>query len=63
MGLDDILTAFALVLVIEGLFLAAFPRKLRQVLMMLDQMPADALRLAGLLSAVVGVFFVWLLHR
>ncbi len=62
-GVDDILTALALVLVIEGLFLAAFPGKLRQVLMMLDQMPADALRLAGLLSAVVGVFFVWLLHR
>jgi uncharacterized protein YjeT (DUF2065 family) len=60
--MTDLLTGFALVLVIEGLFLAIFPDRLRWVLERMAEVPPEALRLAGLISAVLGVFFVWLLR-
>lgn len=60
--MTDFLTALALVLVIEGLFLAAVPHRLRQVLAMLDAVPPESLRLGGLTAAALGVFCVWLLR-
>ena len=58
----DLLTALALVLVIEGLFLALMPRRLRQVVVMMEQLPPETLRLGGLAAATVGVFLVWLMR-
>lgn len=60
--MTDFLTALALVLVIEGLFLAAFPHRLRQILQMLEQLTPENLRVAGLFAAALGVFGVWLLR-
>ena len=56
------LAALALVLVIEGLFLALFPHRLRQVLAMMEQMPPEALRLGGLVAVSAGVLLVWILR-
>jgi len=58
----DFLTALCLLLVVEGLFLALFPHRLRQILQMLDEMPPEVLRLGGLASAAVGVILVWVLR-
>ncbi len=58
----DLFTALALVLVIEGLFLALMPHRLRQVVVMMDQLPPETLRLGGLAAATVGVFLVWLMR-
>lgn len=58
----DLLTALALVLVVEGLFLALFPHRLRQVLEMMDQVPPEVLRWGGLSAAALGVVLVWLLR-
>ena len=60
--MTDFLTALALVLVIEGLFLAIFPNRLRQILEMLDQLTPENLRVAGLCAAGLGVLGVWLLR-
>ena len=60
--MTDFLTALALVLVIEGLFLAVFPHRLRQILQMLEQMTPENLRVGGLCVAGFGVFCVWLLR-
>lgn len=60
--MTDLLTALGLVLVIEGLFLALFPHRLRQILAMMDQISPDALRLGGLAAASLGVVLVWLLR-
>ncbi len=60
--MTDFLTALALVLVIEGVFLAAFPHRLRQILQMLEEMTPERLRLGGLCAAALGVFGVWLLR-
>ncbi|MCH6588535.1 MAG: DUF2065 domain-containing protein [Proteobacteria bacterium] len=60
--MTDLFTALALVLVIEGLFLALFPHRLRQIVVMMEQMSPEALRLGGLAAATLGVLLVWLLR-
>lgn len=60
--MSDLLTALALVLVIEGLVLAVFADRLNDMLERLTEVPPEALRLAGLISAVVGLFAVWLIR-
>ncbi len=60
--MTDLFTALALLLVIEGLFLALFPHRLRQIVVMMEQMSPEALRLGGLAAATLGVLLVWLLR-
>jgi len=60
--MTDFLTALALVLVIEGLFLAIFPQRLRQILEVLESIPPESLRIGGVIAAALGVFLVWLLR-
>ncbi len=60
--MTDLLTGLALVLVIEGLFLALFPHRLRQIVMMLEQVPPETLRLGGLVAAILGLGAVWLIR-
>ena len=60
--MTDFLTALALVLVIEGLFLAILPHRIGQILAMLESLPPEHLRIAGLAAAALGVFCVWLLR-
>lgn len=60
--MTDFLTALALVLVIEGVFMALLPHRLRQVLEMLDAVRPEVLRIGGLSAAALGVLFVWLLR-
>ena len=60
--MSDLLTGLALVFVIEGLVLALFPDRLKWLLQQLADIPPEALRLGGLVSAVLGVFGVWLLR-
>jgi uncharacterized protein YjeT (DUF2065 family) len=57
----DLWTALALVLVIEGVSMALFPGVLHRALEQLERMPAEALRWGGLLTALVGVFFLYML--
>jgi uncharacterized protein YjeT (DUF2065 family) len=60
--MSDLLTALALVLVIEGLVLAVFADRLNDLLTRLAAIPPEALRVAGLASAVLGLFAGWLIR-
>ena len=60
--MTDLLTALALVLVIEGLVLAIAPDMPRRLYAMLSELRPEQLRTAGLISAAIGVLFVWLLR-
>ncbi|MCB1561987.1 MAG: DUF2065 domain-containing protein [Alphaproteobacteria bacterium] len=57
-----ILTAFALVFVIEGLFYALFPDQLRKMMTLALSLPVSQLRLFGI-SAVSTGFLCLLLIR
>jgi uncharacterized protein YjeT (DUF2065 family) len=60
--MSDLLTAMALVLVIEGLVLAVFADRLDVLLERLADIPPEVLRVAGVVSAVLGLFAVWLIR-
>ncbi|MEH6630372.1 MAG: DUF2065 domain-containing protein [Halopseudomonas aestusnigri] len=58
----ELLTALAMVLVIEGIILSLFPHRLKQLLEMMTEMPHATLRSGGLACASLGVFLVWILR-
>jgi uncharacterized protein YjeT (DUF2065 family) len=60
--MDDLLTALALVLVIEGGLYALFPEGMRRMMAQMQQVPESRLRTIGLIGAVIGVVGVWLLR-
>ncbi|OYD83437.1 DUF2065 domain-containing protein [Azospirillum brasilense] len=60
--MTDFLTALALVLVIEGVLYALFPSAMRRLIVEALAMPENRLRAVGLVTALAGVGFVWLLR-
>jgi uncharacterized protein YjeT (DUF2065 family) len=60
--LDQLLTAFALVLFLEGVCYALFPDLMRRLLALALMTPVGQLRLTGLIAAVAGVGLVWLMR-
>jgi uncharacterized protein YjeT (DUF2065 family) len=58
----DLIVALGLVLVIEGLMLAAVPGAVRRATEAIGQTPDTPLRLAGLVGAIVGLVIVWLVR-
>ena len=58
----DFVVALGLVLVIEGLTFAAFPGPAKRALAAVTETSDGSLRLAGLVSAVLGVLVVWALR-
>jgi uncharacterized protein len=62
MNWTDLLSAIALLMVIEGLLPFANPRGSRRTMAMLAQMPDDKLRLAGLVSIIAGLVLLWIVR-
>lgn len=60
--MDDFLTALALVLVIEGGLYALFPEGMRRMMLQMQEIPENRLRMIGMIGAIVGVLGVWLLR-
>ncbi len=58
----DLLTALALVMVIEGTLLALFPGAMKRLWEMARDVPPSVLRIGGLGAAVAGVLLVWLIR-
>ena len=59
---DELITAIALILVIEGGLYALFPEGMRKMAMQVGKVSPSSLRSAGLLAATVGVGIVWLMR-
>jgi len=60
--MSDFVAALGLVFAIEGLFLAAFPGGAKRTMASVLEMPDGSLRIAGVVSALVGVLIVWLVR-
>jgi uncharacterized protein len=58
-----ILTAFSLVLVIEGLVYALFPDALRRLMALALTLPANQMRLFGLVMTATGFGLAWIFSR
>ncbi len=59
MDMGDLLTAIALLLVIEGILPAASPGGLRRVFLQAAEMDDRSLRTAGLISMGLGVLLLY----
>jgi uncharacterized protein len=60
--MTDFLAALGLFFAIEGIFLAALPGGAKRAMASVMEMPDGSLRIAGIISALVGVFIVWLIR-
>lgn len=60
--MQDLLTAAALVLVLEGALWALFPNGMKQAAARAIVLDSGVLRTGGLIFAGVGVFVVWLIR-
>jgi uncharacterized protein len=58
----DLLTALALVLVVEGVVWSAFPGLMKRAAIQLASVEPSGLRLAGLFAASLGVLAVWMIR-
>jgi|TARA_E500000331_G_scaffold211448_1_gene202683 uncharacterized protein YjeT (DUF2065 family) len=57
--LEDLFTALALVLVIEGAMYALFPSKMRYVVSKMAEVQDTSLRTSGIIAVLLGVACVW----
>ena len=55
----EFIAAIGLVLVIEGLLFAAFPRAAKRLAASALGSPETSLRIAGIASAVLGLLLIW----
>ena len=58
-AMTDFIVALGLVLAIEGLIFAAFPGAAKRLAANALESPDMSLRIAGVVSAVLGVVLVW----
>ena len=60
--MEDLLAALGLAMVIEGVVYALFPDGMRRMVVQVLAQPTSAVRLAGVVLAVLGVGVVWLVR-
>jgi hypothetical protein len=60
--MSEFLVAIGLVLAIEGLIFAAFPKTAKRLAASALESPESALRIAGIISAVVGIALIWIVR-
>lgn len=60
--MSDFLAALGLFFAIEGICLAAFPSAAKRAMANILATPDGPLRIAGVISAVIGVIIVWLVR-
>lgn len=61
-GGEIVLTALALVLVIEGAAYALFPDGIKRMMAAMQGMPVSTLRSFGLAAMLTGLIIVWLMR-
>jgi uncharacterized protein YjeT (DUF2065 family) len=59
---EDALLALGLVLALEGALYALFPDGMRRAMAMALALPADPLRIGGVVAVALGVAIVWLVR-
>jgi uncharacterized protein YjeT (DUF2065 family) len=60
--MSEFLVALGLVFAIEGLAFAAFPAIVKRGMTHVMETPDAALRIVGIVSAVLGVALIWLVR-
>jgi|TARA_B100001057_G_C22340146_1_gene752956 uncharacterized protein YjeT (DUF2065 family) len=56
---ENLITAIGLLFFIEGLFLAIFPSRIKNILELIKNAPINKLRTFGLVFLVIGFAIIW----
>ncbi len=57
--MSDLITAIGLLFFIEGLLLAMFPSRIKNMLKFIDTMSSSKLRYSGIFFLLIGFIIVW----
>ncbi len=57
--MSDLITAIGLLFFIEGLLLAMFPSRIKNMLKVIDTMSSSKLRYSGIFFLLIGFIIVW----
>jgi uncharacterized protein len=60
--MSDFVAALGLFFALEGLVLAAFPEGAKHMMKTVLVTPNGQLRIAGIVSAIIGVLIIWLVR-
>ncbi len=61
--MKELIIAIGLLLFIEGMLYALFPSKMKNMLKVIEKMPANQLRISGFLFSIIGFVIVWYFKR
>ena len=61
--MKELIIAFGLFLFIEGVLYAIFPSKMKSMLKKVELIPANQLRIGGLLFAIVGFIIIYYIKK
>jgi|TARA_B110001452_G_scaffold140166_1_gene116502 uncharacterized protein len=59
--MEELIIAFGLFLFIEGILYALFPSKMKSMLLKLNQLNNNQLRIGGLIFTILGFIIIWYL--
>tara|TARA_B100001939_G_C16846404_1_gene575412 strand:+ start:448 stop:633 length:186 start_codon:yes stop_codon:yes gene_type:complete len=59
----DLITAIGLLFFIEGLLIAMFPSRIKNILKIIEKIPEKNLRKTGLLFLVIGFLIIWYIRN
>ena len=59
----DLITAIGLLFFIEGLIIAMFPSRIKNILKIIEKIPESKLRKTGLLFLVIGFLIIWYIRN
>jgi|TARA_B100000700_G_C14954462_1_gene813271 uncharacterized protein YjeT (DUF2065 family) len=57
--MKDFVIAIGLLLFIEGLLVALFPSKIKNMLKLIETTPENKLRISGVFFLIIGFIIVW----
>ena len=55
----DLITAIGLLLFIDGLLIALFPSKIKNMLKVIEKTPENKLRISGVFFLIIGFIIIW----
>ena len=59
----DLITAIGLLFFIEGLVIAMFPSRIKNILKIIEKIPESKLRKTGLIFLVIGFLIIWYIRN
>ena len=61
--MKDLITAIGLLLFIEGLIVAMFPSRIKNMLKVIENMSENKLRYSGLFFLLIGFIIIWYMRH